>query len=415
MQQLLQKIGGSAPTYEDTIIDAGIWSHFVSLTFPKIENAVSYLPAIRRGADALELRVDLLEDISPLSLHSQIALLREQCPLPLIFTVRTDGQIGKFPSHDPTLIFNNLKEGLRAGAEWVDVEACWPDNITSEFCSLAKSKYLKTSRLLGSYHVTTPRTPEELYQIFKLCTLKGAATMTKVVSGATCDEHCIDIHTVGSSHEKETGLPYIGLCLGLAGQLSRVLNKRFTPVSHPVMAAAAPGQLSAEELMSRRAALQLDGAAMRNYYLFGSPISQSLSPAMHNSAYAALLLPHNYSLAEQPAGSCAAYDQIFAQPTFGGASVTIPHKEAIQPMLDDITGAAKSIGAVNTVVVSPPSTPSSGTQKKSLVGYNTDWIGIRRPVLRRLQQRGVKWEGGGYGLVIGAGTISTNYILIDAH
>ena len=37
----------------------------------------------------------------------------------------------------------------------------------------------------------------------------------------------------------------------------------------------------------------------RKFYLFGSPIQQSLSPAMHNGAFKALLLPHNYSLNEK--------------------------------------------------------------------------------------------------------------------
>ena len=50
-------------------MDAGEWSHFVSLTFPSIEKAVPNLPALRIGADAFELRVDLLEDMSPVSIH----------------------------------------------------------------------------------------------------------------------------------------------------------------------------------------------------------------------------------------------------------------------------------------------------------------------------------------------------------
>ena len=37
----------------------------------------------------------------------------------------------------------------------------------------------------------------------------------------------------------------------------------------------------------------------RQYYLFGTPIKQSLSPAMHNGAFQALLLPHKYSLNEK--------------------------------------------------------------------------------------------------------------------
>jgi hypothetical protein len=136
-------------SFQSIDLDAGDWSHFVSLTFASIDDAVPILPSIRIGADALELRVDLLRDISPISLHRQIALLRKICPLPIVFTVRSIGQIGKFPE-DPVKIFSLLREGLRAAAEWVDVEACWPESTTREFTHLAKS-YCKTSRLLGTY------------------------------------------------------------------------------------------------------------------------------------------------------------------------------------------------------------------------------------------------------------------------
>lgn len=66
-----------------------------------------------------------------------------------------------------------------------------------------------------------------------------------------------------------------------------MLNRRFTPVTHPLMATAAPGQLSVSELMSRR--LQEHLISPRNFYLFGTPIQQSLSPSMHNGKDLSLL------------------------------------------------------------------------------------------------------------------------------
>eukprot|EP01041_Mallomonas_annulata_P008487 gene8487-17494_t len=397
---LKQRLDSPVPTPIDTLLDAGLWSHFVSLTFPTIEAAIPKLPEIRIGADALELRVDLLEDSSPRSVHAQVALLREHCPLPIVFTVRTDGQIGKFPS-DPVRIFSLLREGLRAGAEWVDVEACWPREITDEFCTLAESQYAHTSRLLGSLHVTTPQTQEQLREMYGSCRLRGYATMTKVVAGAEDEQDCYKVHLEGQMHERRTGIPYIGLCLGLAGQLSRVLNRRFTPVSHPAMAAAAPGQMSAAELMARRLEMGMEGATPLNMFLFGSPIAQSLSPAMHNAAFRALLLPHNYSLCEKAPGSCEEYATLMSESSFGGASVTIPHKEAIIPLLDEVREAAQDIGAVNTVVVETE-VAMNGAEDRRLVGMNTDWLGIRRPVLRQLTSRGLPFEGQ-VGLVIGAG------------
>jgi Skp family chaperone for outer membrane proteins len=112
------------------------------------------------------------------------------------------------------------------------------------------------------------------------------------------------------------------------------------------MATAAPGQLTAQQLMDIRLNDKL--ISPKQFYLFGTPISKSLSPAMHNAAYTALLLPHQYNLAES--ADVASYENIIKGKNFGGASVTIPHKETIIPFLDEIVGAAKDIGAVNTIV-----------------------------------------------------------------
>ena len=395
LDNLLQRLRAPVPTPEDTLLDAGEWSHFVSLTFPSIDKAVSSLPALRIGADAFELRVDLLEDISVESLHRQIALLRDTCPLPIVFTVRSIGQIGKFPK-EPERIFGLLREGLRAGCEWIDVEACWPTDQTDAFTSLATTSYAHTSRLLGSLHVTVPQTHEQINQIFSDCDLNGRAHILKAVTGASNDADCQLIHTAGNT--ANSGKPYIGVCLGADGARSRVLNRRFTPVTHKLMATAAPGQLTVEELMERRLAEGLCYA--KKYFLFGTPIQHSLSPAMHNFAFGALLMPHKYALNEQQ--SVDAYLPVLADPLFGGASVTIPHKETIIPLLDEVRGAACTIGAVNTIVVE-----ADGRK----VGYNTDWLGIKRPVLRQLRSRGVPWDNANniysntrnIGLIIGAG------------
>eukprot|EP00601_Ochromonadales_sp_CCMP2298_P027998 CAMPEP_0173277408 /NCGR_PEP_ID=MMETSP1143-20121109/4062_1 /TAXON_ID=483371 /ORGANISM="non described non described, Strain CCMP2298" /LENGTH=195 /DNA_ID=CAMNT_0014214493 /DNA_START=253 /DNA_END=838 /DNA_ORIENTATION=+ len=169
--------------------------------------------------------------------------------------------------------------------------------------------------------------------MFAQCDLRGHAHMLKVVTGAraeSADADCARVHAVGARQPK----PYIGLCLGPAGALSRVLNRRFTPVTHELLAAAAPGQLSAAQLMRRRLGAGL--LAPRQFFLFGSPIQASLSPTMHNNAYKALILPHTYGLSEHT--EVGPYAALMADPSFGGASVTIPHKESIMGLLDEVRG-----------------------------------------------------------------------------
>jgi pentafunctional AROM polypeptide len=132
---------------------------------------------------------------------------------------------------------------------------------------------------------------------------------------------------------------------------------------------------------------------------------------MHNGAFDALRLPHRYGLREE--STATSYIDLLSDPSFGGASVTIPHKETIIPLIDEVRGAALSIGAVNTVVPEVV-VNADGTTTRRLVGFNTDWLGIKRPLLRQLLARGGQWSNSdssssgsdrkrSIGLVIGAG------------
>ena len=100
--------------------------------------------------------------------------------------------------------------------------------------------------------------------------------------------------------------------------------------------------------------------------LVGYPLGHSLSPAMQNAAFKALNLDWEYvpfevlpkDLSEAIRGMRALH--------IAGFNVTIPHKETILPMLDEVTQLARIIGAVNTIK----------NQEGLLVGYNTDGPGF---------------------------------------
>jgi pentafunctional AROM polypeptide len=107
----------------------------------------------------------------------------------------------------------------------------------------------------------------------------------------------------------------------------------------------------------------------KQYYLFGTPIQQSLSPTMHNSAFRILAMPHNYSLNEQvDVKSYLPLIQSDSLSTFAGASVTIPHKESIMQYLDEIRHPADIIGAINTISVESIDLTEHFRSKQKLVG-----------------------------------------------
>ncbi|MFQ5848161.1 MAG: shikimate dehydrogenase [Candidatus Methylomirabilales bacterium] len=101
--------------------------------------------------------------------------------------------------------------------------------------------------------------------------------------------------------------------------------------------------------------------------LLGYPVAHSASPRMQNTAFAALGLDWAYiPWAVRPEAFPKTLEALRRIENFGGANVTIPHKEAAFEVLDELSADALCIGAVNTIV------PRGGT----LVGHNTDGEGF---------------------------------------
>ncbi len=122
--------------------------------------------------------------------------------------------------------------------------------------------------------------------------------------------------------------------------------------------------------------------------VFGFPVEHSLSPAMHNSAIAALGLSYIYlPFAVSPENLGTA---IRSLPALGivGVNLTIPHKENVLPFLEEITEEARDVGAVNTV----------HCVDGRLLGDNTDGRGFFAP----LREQGLSVSGKSV-VVLGAG------------
>lgn len=99
------------------------------------------------------------------------------------------------------------------------------------------------------------------------------------------------------------------------------------------------------------------------YGILGRPVTHSLSPAMHNAAFRELGI--NAVYVPFPVTDLAQAVVGLRGLAIGGASVTIPFKEEIIPLLDELDPQAARMGAVNTVV----------NRKGRLIGHNTDWLG----------------------------------------
>src|SRR5207248_10260629 len=93
----------------------------------------------------------------------------------------------------------------------------------------------------------------------------------------------------------------------------------------------------------------------------GYPIEHSISPAIHRAALDRLGIDARYERWAVAPADLAAWAAGLRAPDILGASVTIPHKEALVPHLDELEASARQIGAVNTVL----------RQDGQLVGANT--------------------------------------------
>jgi shikimate dehydrogenase len=120
----------------------------------------------------------------------------------------------------------------------------------------------------------------------------------------------------------------------------------------------------------------------------GWPVSHSRSPRMHNAAYAALGLDWAYVPLPVPPDQVGGAVAGLAALGFAGANVTLPHKQAVMPYLDQLTPAARAAGAVNTIVV---------CDNGALLGDTTDGYGF----LRDLAEHGI--EAPRRAVVIGSG------------
>jgi shikimate dehydrogenase len=123
--------------------------------------------------------------------------------------------------------------------------------------------------------------------------------------------------------------------------------------------------------------------------LIGHPLGHSLSPAMQDAAFEAAGLPYRYELLDVPAGDLPGLALEMRGGGWLGCNVTVPHKTALAPLLDELRGDAEILGAVNTVQV----------ENGRLIGYNTDVYGFSDDLAAHEALR----KGRGVAVVLGAG------------
>lgn len=331
--------------------------------------------ALAQGADLVEFRLDHL----PFADLEAAPLLARDFGARAIATLRSADEGGK-SAVDQGKRARALRELATMGFALVDAEMKQDAAYLDKLRVLAEERGTK---LLVSAHPPKGATLEEVERLLRrACSLGHVGKVAVLVEDTAAALHLMEV----SGKLRAEGLDHALIAMGAAGQVARAraekMGSALDYVVAPGAAAVAPGQLTLKQAL----ALRSPGALLLG--LLGHPLGHSLSPAMHNAALDAVGLSGLYVPLDVPPQSLGRFVQMVEPLGLAGFNVTIPHKEAIIPHLDELEPTAEELGAVNTVLV----------EGGLLVGHNTDPHGF----LKLLQESGVKAEGRQV-LVAGAG------------
>jgi len=347
----------------------------ISLMPRTTEEALCGLGAAARAGCLAELRLDALAAAPDLPR----LLAAPPCPVIVTYRPRREGGLYDGPEADRLEV---LREAARLGATYLDVEHDAWDALGPT----------PGAKRIVSYH-DFRGTPADLSALHARLARTGA----DVVKVAVTAHHILDTVAV-LRVLRDARVPTIALAMGPRGLLTRVLAGKFgafLTYAAPDAAAggpeAGPGQVTAAEMRNLYRA-DRRGPATEVYGVIADPVGHSLSPRLHNAAFAATGRDAVY-LPLWVEGDPARFVAAMREFGFAGYSVTIPHKQTVMPALDEIEPVARRIGAGNTV---------QRRADGALFGTNTDWSAGMAAIESVV---GAGWLRGKRALLVGSGGV----------
>ncbi|MHC4551919.1 MAG: shikimate dehydrogenase [Planctomycetota bacterium] len=336
--------------------------------------------AVEQGAEAIEIRTDALNDLHPESIQSLVETAKKT-RLPVIVTCRDEAE-GGVKETEFSVRLSVLREAVIAGADFIDVE--YENFKHPDVHSVLKAileQYPTAQLILSKHNFKGPF--EDLNIIYESMLGIYPEAIPKIVYKARHINDCFAAFDL----LKEADCPAIAFAMGPAGQISRVLAKKFggflTFACLDDGSQTAPGQISVTQMKQiyRWDALNADTEI---FGLIGNPVAHSAGPALYNACFDqnkinAVYLPF---LVE---GGKLEFDEFLGNVSsrskmgFGGFSVTLPHKthalDYANQHGDYIDNLAVVIGAVNTLKVG-----FNGI----LSAYNTDYAGATDALVAKM-------------------------------
>jgi 3-dehydroquinate dehydratase/shikimate dehydrogenase len=274
-----------------------------------------------RTAEIVELRLDGIPDVD-------VAGALAGRSRPVIVTCRAAWEGGQFDGSEGTRL-GLLAEAIRLGAEFVDVE--W----RADRHGLPANE---RTQIVLSHH-DFQACPADLSDRIRAMQREPAHILKVAVMPARLGD-CLAVLGLDWG-----GRPHVAIAMGAAGQLTR-LCPWLSGSCWTYGGAAAPGQISAEDLIETYA-VPRRSTATALYAIGGAPLGHSASPAMHNPAFAALGIDAVYV----PLETADADEFLAVADAIGvaGASITAPLKTPLYARVPSADELSRQIGAVNTL------------------------------------------------------------------
>lgn len=359
----------------------------VPIVMRDVHQALADCDAAREGgADLVEFRVDEFfsgnAEAGPDEASREmddIVRVVSQATLPCVVTCRLASEGGAYEADEMSRVAMLERVGTARERKSWGVERA-PRYIDVEWAAFEKSANLRQkvklavehpaqlhdahASLIASTHDFTTR-PADLSRRVAAMASEPATSVVKIAYRARSLHDSLELLDLAADAHK----PTIALGMGEYGVMSRVLAKKFgallTFASLRSTAATAPGQPTLAELLQLYR-FRKTTSRTRVYGIIGSPVSQSLSPLVHNAGFEAVgfdgvYVPLPIAAVDDDALAYASFRammlELIEHPklTLCGCSVTMPHKERLARLAGErgwgMDDATRATGAANTITI----------------------------------------------------------------
>ncbi|KAK0619835.1 type I 3-dehydroquinase-domain-containing protein [Immersiella caudata] len=361
--------------------------------------------------------IELVIDTWPGDLHKliarQVALIRRKLGIPIIYHVEENprGERRRPPEEKNIMDAELLELGLRLGVDYLSLDLQREEALVNRVL-----RHKGRSKIIGNFwHMgigALPWLDDRQIDNYRRAQALGCDVIriARFCAGDSDAEILEEFRRKLQHAIPDPKPPLVAYDFSVLGVRTPLQSRILSPVRHPDIEnerdhlATVSTATGSFELLFRQFLLD-----PLQFYVLGSNVSYSLSPAMQTAAFEFAGMPHTFQ-----AVTCSTLEdlnQIRISDAFGGALLTAPFKVAIMPHLKFKSHHATAIGAVNvllplrgkTTILDHANSRNKAGRAHAFFGDNTDWSAILTCLRRAISPRNYVQPSRTTGLVVGAG------------